>query len=66
MLAVLPERAVQIGGSGPDVLRACDGARGAEQIALALREQHGGAQIEAEVYDFIERMEKQGVLEMLP
>jgi len=66
MLAVLPERAVQIGGSGPDVLRACDGQRGAEQIALALREQHGGAQIEAEVYDFIERMEKQGVLEMLP
>jgi len=66
MLAVLPERAVQIGGSGPDVLRACDGQHSAGQIARSLREKHGGAQIEAEVYDFIERMEAQGVLEMQP
>jgi pyrroloquinoline-quinone synthase len=64
-LVVLPERAVRLGGSGREILDACEGARSIEGVAAALRAKHPDvAQIERDVYDFVEQMERLGVLEL--
>ncbi len=64
-LVVLPERAVRLGGSGREILEACDGARSVEDVAMQLRAQHADvAQIESDVYAFIEQMQQLGVLEL--
>ncbi len=66
-LVVLPERAVRLGGSGRAILDACDGTRHVEAVAAELRRRHPEVdELESDVFDFIEEMEKLGVLELLP
>jgi pyrroloquinoline-quinone synthase len=66
-LVVLPERAVRLTGSGPEILRLCDGARSAQEIAAALRARHGGAQrVWDDAHDFLDAMRRQGVLDPAP
>jgi pyrroloquinoline-quinone synthase len=64
-VTVLPERAVRVTGSGREILPLCDGKRSVEALAAALREQHReDERVERDVYDFVERMEKLGVLQL--
>ena len=64
-LAVLPERAVRISPSGKAILAACDGARDVEAVAAAIRAEHpAGERVERDVYEFIERMQTLGVLQL--
>jgi len=62
---VLPERAVRLGGSGREILEACDGTRTVDEVGAELRRRHPEtAHIEADVYEFLEQMERLGVVEM--
>jgi pyrroloquinoline-quinone synthase len=66
-LVVLPERAVRLGGSGQEILAACDGERSVEEVAAEMRRLRPEVDgIEADVYEFLEQMEGNRVLEMLP
>ena len=63
-LVVLPERAVRLDASGLAILEACDGARSVEAVAAELRRRHPDVErIEGDVFDFMEQMERLGVLE---
>lgn len=63
-MVVLPERAVEISGSGSILLDRCDGTRRGEAIAQWLRANHPDAEgVEDDVYDFIQSMREAGVLE---
>ena len=63
-MVVLPERAVEIAGSGVAILEHCDGQRRGQDIATAMRAQHPDAgEVENDVYDFIQSMHEVGVLE---
>jgi pyrroloquinoline-quinone synthase len=65
-LVVLPERAVRLGGSGREILALCDGTRSHEAIAVLLRERHPyQPALEADVFEFLERMEELGVLQVV-
>jgi pyrroloquinoline-quinone synthase len=64
-LAVLPERAVRLDGSSRKILTACDGQRCVEEVATEMARLHPEVQgIEGDVYDFLEHMERNGVLEI--
>ncbi len=64
-LAVLPERAVRVSANGREILAACDGVREVEAVAGAIRAEHpGDERVERDVYEFIERMQSLGVLEL--
>lgn len=67
-MVVLPERAVQVGGSGREILEACDGLRTVEDVAKLARQRHpdAPAHLEREVFDFILGMEQARVLEPAP
>ncbi len=66
-LVVLPERAVKLAGSGREILSACDGSRSIEDVAAWLRARHPEAEsVERDCYEFLERMEKLGVVEVAP
>lgn len=61
---VLPERAIQLSGSGPEILALCDGTRTADAIAALLAERYAGEKgIEAEVDRFLAEMTRLGGLE---
>lgn len=63
-MVVLPERAVEISGSGSAILDRCDGTRRGETIAQWLQANHPDADgVEGDVYDFIQSMREAGVLE---
>jgi pyrroloquinoline-quinone synthase len=64
-VAVLPERAVRVTGSGRGILPLCDGTRSVEAVAAALRDHHPeDDRVERDVYEFVERMEELGVLQL--
>jgi pyrroloquinoline-quinone synthase len=64
ILVVLPERAVRVNTSGREILDRCDGVRTAEGIAEGLRREHPEvAELENDVHEFLEEMERLGVLE---
>jgi pyrroloquinoline-quinone synthase len=66
-LVVLPERALRLTGSGPEVLSLCDGQRSAAEIAEAMRARHpeaSGAWDDA--HDFLAAMKREGVLTCAP
>jgi pyrroloquinoline-quinone synthase len=64
-LVVLPERAVQLTGSGPEILSACDGARSVEGVAAWMRARHPQPDsVERDCYEFLEQMERLGVIEV--
>ena len=61
---VLPERAVKLNESGREILDLCNGKRNADAIVQKLRSRHPEVStIEADVHDFLNEMEKLGVLE---
>ena len=63
--AWLGERRLADGPSGREILARCDGSRSVEAVAAALRARHPGDEgIERDVYDFVERMEGLGVLQL--
>ena len=64
-VVVLPERAVKLGGSGPDVLARCDGTHTTREIASAVRALHPSEPAAGDdVHDFVEEMARLGVLEL--
>lgn len=66
-LVVLSERAVQLNGTGREILGLADGVRTMCDIAAALRSRHSGPpEVEREAYAFLEEMEQLGVLEPAP
>jgi len=63
-LVVLPERAVKLTGSGREILAACSGTRSIEEVAAFLRARHPDAEnVERDCYEFLEQMQKLGVIE---
>jgi pyrroloquinoline-quinone synthase len=63
-LVVLPERAVRINDSAEEILALCDGSRSLESIVATLHERHREVEgLAQDVYDFVARMERLGVLE---
>ena len=63
-LVVLPERAVKLSGSGPELLAACNGSRSIEEIAAGWRARHPEPDgVERDSYEFLEQMERLGVIE---
>jgi pyrroloquinoline-quinone synthase len=64
-LVVLPERAVRLSGSGPGILRSCQGEATVEEIALQQSAQHPeAADAQADAFEFLLQMQELGVLEM--
>ena len=64
-MVVLPERALRLTGSGPELLSLCDGRRSAADVAEAMRTRHPeapGAWDDA--HDFLDALRAQGVLEV--
>ncbi|MDJ0786037.1 MAG: pyrroloquinoline-quinone synthase PqqC [Myxococcota bacterium] len=65
-MLVLPERAIRLGSSAREILDACDGERTADDVATALRTSHPEEEhIERDVFEFLEQMERLGVVRML-
>jgi pyrroloquinoline-quinone synthase len=63
LLAVLPERAVEINPSGREILELCDGRRSAAEIAAELSRRHPGAEnVSDDVHRFLSRMDRVGVI----
>jgi pyrroloquinoline-quinone synthase len=63
-MLVLPERALRLTGSGPEILALCDGRRSAAEIAEAMRARHPEAPSAwDDAHDFLEAMLRQGALE---
>jgi pyrroloquinoline-quinone synthase len=61
---VLPERAVEISGSGPEMIALCDGKRRGFEVAETLCARHPDVSgVEADVYDFLLGMKGAGVIE---
>ena len=64
-LLVLPERAIRLGASAREILDACDGERCVDEVACEMRRLHREeARIERDVFDFLEQMERLGVLRL--
>ena len=62
-MVVLPERAVKLGGSGREILNACDGKTSRDAIARNLSARHPEVDgIVEDVHEFFASMEKLGVL----
>jgi len=66
-LVVLPERAVRLDTNARQILDLCDGERSSQAVAGALRALHPEADdIETDVHDFLDEMQRIGVLERAP
>ena len=65
-MVVLPERALRMKGSGPEVLALCDGVLSAADVAEAMRARHPDAPSAwDDAHDFLDLMRAQGVLEVV-
>ena len=63
-LVVLPERAVALKGSGPEILALCDGARSAREIAALLAQRHPEASaVRDQTHDYLGGLVRAGVLD---
>jgi len=61
---VLPERAIRLGASAREILDACDGERSVDEVACEMARRHPGEDhVERDVFEFVEQMERLGVLE---
>ena len=62
-LLVLPERGVRLNASGDEILALCDGERSVEAIVSELEGRHPQEErLPEDVYEFMENMERLGVL----
>lgn len=61
---VLPERALRLGGSGGEILRAFDRPRTADEVSARMRERYPGSDtVEREVERFLAQMVRAGALD---
>jgi pyrroloquinoline-quinone synthase len=66
-LVVLPERAVRVNPSGREILELCTGAMRADDLAAELRRRHPEVpDVESTAYEFLDEMERLGVVEATP
>jgi pyrroloquinoline-quinone synthase len=65
LVAVLPERAVRVNEAGREILELCDGTRSAVTVVAELRRRHPEVEERSDdVWDFLGRMRRLGVLEV--
>ena len=59
---LIPEGAVRLNATAAQVLELCDGERSAEDIAAALSERYGGADVADDVRDLLGGMAQKGLV----
>lgn len=56
-ILVLPERAIRLGGSGPQILHLCDGARSGHDVVAAMRALYPNQpEIDLQIVEFLDQM----------
>ena len=61
-LLLIPEGAVRLNATAAQVLELCDGERSVDDIAVALSERYGGADVGADVRELLGGMEQKGLV----
>ena len=61
-LLLIPEGAVRLNPTAAEVLELCDGERSADDIAAALSERYGGADVADDVRELLDGMEQRGLV----
>jgi pyrroloquinoline quinone biosynthesis protein D len=61
-LLLIPEGAVRLNATAAQVLELCDGARSVDDIAAALSERYGGADVSADVRELLDGMTQKGLV----
>jgi pyrroloquinoline quinone biosynthesis protein D len=61
-LLLIPEGAVRLNATAAQVLELCDGERSVDDIATALSERYGGADVLDDVRELLGRMEQRGLV----
>ena len=61
-LLLIPEGAVRLNETAARVLELCDGERSADDIAAALSERYGGADVADDVRELLEGMTQKGLV----
>jgi pyrroloquinoline quinone biosynthesis protein D len=61
-LLLIPEGAVRLNATAAQVLELCDGERSVDDIATALSEKYGGADVSDDVRELLGGMEQKGLV----
>ena len=61
-LLLIPEGAVRLNATAAQVLELCDGERSVDEIAAALSERYGGADVADDVRELLEGMTQKGLV----
>jgi pyrroloquinoline quinone biosynthesis protein D len=61
-LLLIPEGAVKLNATAAEVLELCDGERSLDDIAGALSERYGGADVRADVEELVDGMAQRGLV----
>ncbi len=61
-LLLIPEGAVRLNATAAQVLELCDGERTVEQIASALSQRYGGADLAGDVRELLDGMAERGLV----
>ena len=61
-LLLIPEGAVRLNATAAQVLELCDGERSSDDIAAALSERYGGADVADDVRELLEGMTQKGLV----
>ena len=61
-LLLIPEGAVKLNATAADVLELCDGERSLDDIAGALSERYGGADVRSDVEELVDAMAQRGLV----
>ena len=61
-LLLIPEGAVRLNATAAQVLALCDGERSADDIAAALSERYGGADVADDVRELINALAQKGLV----
>jgi pyrroloquinoline quinone biosynthesis protein D len=61
-LLLIPEGAVRLNATAAQVLELCDGERSDDDIAAALSERYGGADVADDVRELLEGMTQKGLV----
>ena len=59
---LIPEGVVRLNPSAAEVLELCDGERSADDIAAALSERYGGADVSGDVRELLDGMAQKGLV----
>jgi pyrroloquinoline quinone biosynthesis protein D len=61
-LLLIPEGAVRLNATAVQVLELCDGERSVDDIAAALSERYGGADVSGDVRELLDGMAQRGLV----